>query len=195
MIKRCCLILSLIGLLYSPSFAQEFDEGFHRFAFYATLEGLYEMNLSNATVDMVLEIEPQTGFPTNFVYSCPVCHPVYDAFNLYRQRPKRLGNKRGLRQFTIEEGVWEKRLAVKDPEKRTKVLGQLVKELFAKKLDSMNLTLAERGNWNSRIIRAHNAGGEALKRLKAIKGQGQLIPSWMNKCQVCEGAEEAAEGN
>src|SRR6266852_2074566 len=57
--------------------------------FFAVLEGLYTDGVSNADVDAILATDPKTKqprFEEHFVSQCPLCHPAFDAFVLYRAR-------------------------------------------------------------------------------------------------------------
>jgi hypothetical protein len=181
-----CLLL----LLATQTLAAPTKEDFRKLMFFATLETLYEQNISDATVDKLLTRDPETNQPISFVYACPVCTPVFDAFNLYRQRPKFWGNKAGLRQFSGEPGEWNELLALPDPKKRTAALGAFTKEALERKLQSMNLTDEEREQWNQLIVAAHDQGG---KLLEEYKQSGRPVPSWMERCEICEGAEEASQ--
>src|SRR6266496_3203022 len=62
--------------------------------FFAVLEGLYRDGLSNETVDLIIppgENGKGRFEPEHFVYTCPLCHPAYEAFKLYRQREEFYG--------------------------------------------------------------------------------------------------------
>src|SRR5437764_8609195 len=63
--------------------------------FFAVLEGLYRDGVRNADVDLI--VPPGKNGPKfdleNFVYACPLCHPSYEAFRLYRQREPIYGLK------------------------------------------------------------------------------------------------------
>jgi hypothetical protein len=52
------------------------------FVFHAVLEGLYTDGVSNEVVDKILKPD----LLANFVHQCPLCHPAYQAFLLYRDR-------------------------------------------------------------------------------------------------------------
>ena len=59
---------------------------FNRFLFFAVLEGLYEDGVSQPVVDRILERDKPPGRYANFVYSCPICSPVVDAFRAFSRR-------------------------------------------------------------------------------------------------------------
>src|SRR5688572_10638658 len=57
--------------------------------FFAVLEGLYRDGVINGDVDLIIP-PGEGGKPAfdqeTFVYACPLCHPAFEAFRLYRQR-------------------------------------------------------------------------------------------------------------
>src|SRR5262249_22021904 len=58
--------------------------------FFAVLEGLYTDGVSNEIVDLII---PKGQYDDHFVYTCPLCHPAYEAFWLYRKRQHFYGLK------------------------------------------------------------------------------------------------------
>jgi hypothetical protein len=71
--------------------------------FFAVLEGLYRDGVSNDDVDLIIP-PTQSGKPRfdpeHFVYACPLCHPAFEAFSLYRKREAFYG----LRRLWISSG-------------------------------------------------------------------------------------------
>src|SRR3954454_17052964 len=67
-----------------------------RMVFFAVLEGLYTDGVSSEAVDGIIGKKTKDGkgdIKATFVIECPLCHPVYEAFCLYRQRPAFSGEK------------------------------------------------------------------------------------------------------
>src|SRR4029077_3675969 len=70
--------------------------------FFAVLEGLYRDGVANSDVDLIIPPGPngQPRFdPEHFVYACPLCHPAFEAFRLYRQRDDFFGLKAPVNTF------------------------------------------------------------------------------------------------
>src|SRR2546429_752891 len=64
--------------------------------FFAVLEGLYRDGVSNDTVDLIIPPGANGAArfePEHFVYACPLCHPAFEAFSLYRHRKEIFGFK------------------------------------------------------------------------------------------------------
>lgn len=157
---------------------------FEQFMFFATLEGLYQLSVPNETVDRLLEIDAKTGRPTYFVYACPICHPVYNAFKLYRQRDPFLGDKANRRDFSPpgRTDPRVKALANSDRKKRAEALQALVQGLVTRKLDSMRLTREERQEWEQLVAAASKEGAKQLANYPDQK-------AWMERCPTCTGTE------
>lgn len=181
-------VLTLIMFLgvASPTLGQPPGKAeFERFMFFATLEGLYQLSLPDETVDELLKIDPATGRPLYFVYACPICHPVYNAFKLYRSRPVFLGDKARRRDFSPyprKSNPMVEALASSDRKQRALALQALVEELVSRKLSSMRLTSAERAQWEKLVKAASDEGGQKLAEYPDQK-------SWMEKCPSCTGTE------
>src|SRR4051794_38029157 len=60
-----------------------------KMVFFAVLEGLYEDGVANEAVDNIVgkTKDGKTEIRHTFVFQCPLCHPVYEAFRLYQHRP------------------------------------------------------------------------------------------------------------
>src|SRR5215475_5620678 len=64
--------------------------------FFAVLEGLYRDGVTNTDVDLIIPSgdDGKSKFDLeHFVYACPLCHPAYEAFRLYRHRDMFYGFK------------------------------------------------------------------------------------------------------
>lgn len=57
--------------------------------FFAVIEGLYLDGVTNETVELIIgpgDKPDYEGYREHFIYACPLCHPAFEAFTLYRQR-------------------------------------------------------------------------------------------------------------
>src|SRR5437660_7208174 len=66
--------------------------------FFAVLEGPYRDGVSNEVVDSIIPGKGRFD-PEHFVYACPICHPAFEAFRLYRQREDFYGLKAPVNTF------------------------------------------------------------------------------------------------
>src|SRR6266496_5228042 len=98
--------------------------------FFAVLEGLYRDGASNDDVDLIIP-PGKNGKgrfePEHFVYACPLCHPAFEAFRLYRQREDFYGFKAPVNTFGpgLDHAVTV-RLQSHDPEERRKAIEELI---------------------------------------------------------------------
>src|SRR5437762_8328771 len=70
--------------------------------FFAVLEGLYRDGISNEVVDSIIPPDKngKGRFDSeHFVYACPICHPAFEAFRLYRLRVDFYGFKAPVATF------------------------------------------------------------------------------------------------
>jgi hypothetical protein len=95
------------------------------FVFHAVLEGLYTDGVSNEVVDKILK----PNFLANFVDKCPLCHPAYQAFLLYRDRKVFCGVKSHADSFGsgLDEAVKQDILSGSSTERR-KTLQSLISQ-------------------------------------------------------------------
>lgn len=188
--KRTLSLLTALSLLLLsvPASAQLPEKAdFEKFVFFATLEGLYELSLPDDVVEGLLKIDPSTGRPEIFVYACPICHPVYNALNLYKDRPVFLGSKPRSRDFSKGEDAYLLAgLSHPEKEKRALALRGLVEQLVARKFDKMRLTTAERQSWQGLFAAASKEGNN---RLESYPEQA----AWMKECPSCTGASSASK--
>src|SRR5262245_840254 len=119
-----------------------------RMVFFAVLEGLYTDGVSTEAADRVVG-RKKGGAPDvkqTFVIQCPLCHPVYEAFCLYQQRPAFQGGKRdtlgkGL-DPRLEEGLRSEGLIT-----RQRALEVVVQDWVGRRLAQMRLSAEEKAEW------------------------------------------------
>src|SRR2546427_11886559 len=116
--------------------------------FFAVLEGLYRDGVSNEVVDSIIPPgkNGKDRFDSeHFVYACPICHPAFEAFRLYRQRGDFYGLKSPVDTFGpgLDHAV-SVRLQRHDPEERRKAIEELIDHWVKQRLDLMRLAEAER---------------------------------------------------
>lgn len=158
-----------------------------QFLFFATIEGLYEDGVPQDVVDIIvppvqLRIDVQTH-PTyiprprpdkmtvrssneNFVYTCPMCHPVSEAFLLYAKREPFRGQKDSDVNTFGTRGLPEnllKGLRSKNKIERIEALRDVINRWTARRLDRMRLTDMERTEWETRIKGLRDEGTRALQ--------------------------------
>ncbi len=161
--------------------------------FYAVLEGLYADGVSNDVVDVVLALDPaaegETAYPSNFVWGCPICMPAYDAFRVYRARPKLTAYKGEGEIDTWGAGLapeMTERITSKSQSVRQAAIEELVARWIGARMDLMRLTDSERRNLQHVLEDGRKQGMVMLKDLRAA-GAGASY-STMKTCPFCEGA-------
>jgi hypothetical protein len=145
MLPRVTLVIVVLTVLCVPGVAEhrtpQVDDDPQRIdwvadrtcqvVFQAVLEGLYTDGVSNDIVDCILGVDARSkklGFDAHFVYCCPLCHPAYEAFRLYRLRPDFYGRKQQLDTFGpgLEPSLRRQLLSEK-PTERLEALHKLIK--------------------------------------------------------------------
>jgi hypothetical protein len=169
----------------------------NQMVFFAVLEGLYTDGVSNEVVDLILHIDPKTKAPRfneHFVDHCPLCHPAFDAFVLYRSRPSfSLARKDG-RNDTFGCGLGPGIVAqLKSAERadRRAAIQTLVTTWVSRRLESMRLTAEEREEWAKGIEEGRRQG---MGFLRQYQGGGPKGPyaDWKG-CPVCDGTAGACK--
>lgn len=156
--------------------------------FFAVLEGLYRDGVSNAIVDRMLEIDPATHFPANFVWACPICMPVIDALDVYRVRPQFRESK--TREDTFGAGLapaLSDAILGGDPAARQKVIQQLVEGWVRDWIDAHRLTADERTVLQRKMEEGRKRGMEFLETYRGLGGSY----AWMKQCPSCEASNGA----
>ena len=158
--------------------------------FFAVLEGLYRDGVSNDDVDQIIP-PGESGKPRfdsgNFVYACPLCHPAFEAFHLYRQREPFYGLKRPLDTFGLGlEPAVAARLHSSDGAQRRQAIEALINRWVSQRLEIMRLSKSEREAITSEIEQGRKQGMGALRQ------SGQTSQSRTN-CPICDGTFGACQ--
>jgi hypothetical protein len=157
--------------------------------FFAVLEGLYTDGVTNEVVDRILAVDPTTGQPRmeeHFVYACPLCHPAFEAFRLYRLRSPFSGLKAGGDTFGtgLDARVVSQLMSEKQAD-RLAAVQALIDTWVRRRIDSLRLTKEERADLSKRLEERRQEG---MAQLKA--GQSDRYAGWKG-CAVCDGAAGA----
>jgi hypothetical protein len=156
--------------------------------FFAVLEGLYRDGVTNSDVDLI--IPPGDGDKPRFdsevfVYACPLCHPAFEAFRLYRQRERIFGLKAAVDTFGrgLDESI---RIRLRSPntDERRQAIEGLISRWLSQRLELMRLTKAEREEITGEIEKGRKQGMSGLKQ--AVQS-GQVSQSRTN-CAICDGS-------
>jgi hypothetical protein len=164
-----------------------------RMVFFAVLEGLYTDGVSTAAVERVVgkKKDGTLDLKATFVIQCPLCHPVYEAFCLYQQRPSFSGEKRdtlgqGL-DPELEGGLQSEHLIA-----RQRALQQVVQEWVSRRLALMRLSAEEKADWISRLEERSGQGRARLSELRVKDPEYKLWPGY-GRCAACEGTTAACK--
>src|SRR3954462_8291362 len=123
-------VLDLQGATTAPSSRGDWPHSrASQIVFFAVLEGLYNDGVSNADVDLIIpsgNSGPKFDLE-HFVYACPLCHPAFEAFRLYRQRERIYGLKAAVDTFGpgLDSSVSD-RLHSPDPNQRRQAIEGLI---------------------------------------------------------------------
>lgn len=165
---------------------------YDREIFGAVLAGLYRDGVANEVVDAVTAIDGATQWPAHFVYACPICMPVYDAFRAYRARPAFFGDKQ--RRDTFGPGLPAAEVAAlcgDDPKAVQRALQAMVQRWLVARQQELRLSPAERAEWADEMERRRLKGTEYLTVYKQ-QGLGGNV-AWMDACPLCEAANGACQ--
>ena len=171
-----------------------FSDETSQFVFFAVLKGLYRDGLSTETVELIVPRKDGDSRPSmeNFIYTCPLCHPSFEAFRIYLCRKPFYGQKgssvgtfgKGLPAATISA------LKSTDGKKKRGMIRQLISKWVQHRLDSMNLTNKALQEWQEKLKKLHDVGTASLKRFKENsngKYYKNLYQDW-EECPACEGS-------
>jgi hypothetical protein len=154
--------------------------------FHAVLEGLYADGVQNEVVDLIIP-PGDKQFSTHFVYACPLCHPAFEAFRLYRQRPESFfGRKDDLDTFGkgLKNEVVSK-LKSKEKNERLEQIRGLVTTWIARRVDSMRLNETERAELVMKLTHRLKMGMLAM----------ESADFGAKECAICVGAVDGARKN
>jgi hypothetical protein len=155
--------------------------------FFAVLEGLYRDGVSNEDVDLIIPPDKNGKGrfeQEHFVYACPLCHPAFEAFRLYRQRENFYGLKAQVNTFG--PGL-DKALAVRlrseEAGQRRKAIEELINRWVTQRLEMMRLSKAEHAAITSEMEQGRKHGMGGLKQASQSR----------TNCPICDGSFSACK--
>ena len=162
-----------------------------KMVFFAVLEGLYEDGVSTEAAASVVgrAKDGKAEIRRTFVFQCPLCHPVYEAFRAYQQRPafRDKGD-------TFGKGIdakLEAGLRSEDLLTRQRALQELVQRWVERRLNGMGLSPEQKSDWARRL---KERSGEGNARLDQLKGTDAWYRLWgYGFCAACAGCEGACK--
>jgi len=158
--------------------------------FYAVLEGLYADGVDNGTVDRILAADD--GEWRHFVYGCPTCIYVLEAFRHYRARPDFVSFKHGGNTWGNGLSDAEKQaFASEDLKVRLEALHELVENWLDRRMDLLRLRDQERREWQSQLNERSKKG---MALLRSFQEAGRMQAWGDAECPSCEGAVSGAMG-
>jgi len=169
----------------------QFGDGERTQLFFAVLEGCYRDGVPNEVVDQLLEPDPKTGWPSNFVWACPICMPVIQALDAYRARPLFRGLK--IQRDTFGEGLPTDVTAAlfsADGPTRQATMQALLERWIGDYLASRRLTETELAHWRAAMDEGRQQGMRCLESYRQLGGTW----AWMKKCPSCEAGNGAGGG-
>ncbi len=177
----------------------EYDN-YHRFIFYAVLEGCYEDGIKADDIDLIVPKNEENGMrelSTNFVYTCPLCHPAFEAFRIYGSRLPFVGQKI-TRYDTFGAGLDEatrKQLRGTPNERRNAIQG-LISKWVGARAELLRLNKEERIELMKSLKEMKGKGDAALKKFQEGEHGNYFTETYKDwkKCPVCEGSLEAKMG-
>ena len=162
LVTCCALFLPLASNLRAAD--SPFSET-HQFIFFAVLEGLYRDGLPDSTVDAILG----ESIVDNFVISCPICTPAYDAFHVFQGRPQLTDYKKKYNDFGGLMGrlTKEERAALQgEPEEKRKQVQALISRWIEARISNHNLSQEEEAALRKKLREFREKGSAALERFK-----------------------------
>jgi len=173
------------------------DDPVCRMVFFAVLEGLYTDGVPTEIAELIAPRKEvgKDEVQHSFVIECPMCHPVFEAFRLYRDR-KPFASGEGRNTF----GTWKGDPKIVENLKsdqvftRISAMGALVEPWIRKRLESMRLTEEETATWNKALLDRARKGGERFSALRATPGTVyNKLWGFYGGCQACEAVERAVK--
>jgi len=162
--------------------------------FFSVLEGLYEDGVSTDDVDRILAVDPVTHQPhysEHFVGACPLCAPAFDAFSLYRSRPRFYQRKDSADTFGPGlDPILAKKLHSDQRADQMEAIQTLVNRWVSRRLNSMRLSKDEREQWTAVIEEGRRSGMQRLQQAQA--GIQNEYVGWKG-CAICDGTAGACQ--
>ncbi len=150
--------------------------------FFSVLEGLYRDGVSNDVVDLIIPpgAKGQPKFDKeHFVYACPLCHPAFEAFRLYRQREPFFGLKAPVDTFGPGlDPALTAGLRSPDAGQRRHAIQGLISRWVSQRLDMMRLSATEREAITRDMEEGRRQGMDSLKQASQTR----------TNCPICDGS-------
>jgi len=160
--------------------------------FFAVLQGLYEDGVSTEDVNRILAVDPRTQqsqFQEHFVGACPLCLPAFDAFVLYRSRPRFHQRKDDADTFGPGlDPILAKKLHSDAKADQLEAIQTMVNRWVIRRLEIMRLTKDEREQWIAVIEEGRRKGMGQLQQAQAANQNEYL--GWKG-CAICDGTAAA----
>lgn len=167
----------------------------HRFVFYAILEGLYEDGVPAEAINLIVPdvhamADSERPGRTNFVESCPLCTPAFEAFRTYKLRPVFYGQE-GTKFSTFGFGVSAERMRGLrgSPSVRRETIRSMIEDYVGRRLETTALDDEERMDMELRLEDMKKDGHSALARIRrGEKGESlkKVYAGW-KFCPNCAG--------
>jgi hypothetical protein len=159
-----------------------------KMVFFAVLEGLYEDGVSKESVDNIVgrTKDDKVEIRHTFVFECPLCHPVYEAFRAFQQRP----------QFRDKGDAFGKGIDAKLETSlrstmlltRQGALQILVHRWVERRLNQMGLSEEQKKEWAQRLEERSKQGNDLLRKLRRTD---PWYGGWgYGFCAACKGCTE-----
>ncbi|MFT5466404.1 MAG: hypothetical protein ACI8UO_001504 [Verrucomicrobiales bacterium] len=207
------IFLFLVALLLSSSIGQTQEvklqpersvppEGFYkpeyRFLFFAVLEGCYNDGLNRADINKIIPLleDGRRERSKNFVYTCPVCSPAFDGFQLYADRlqlTQQIGKSSNVSSDTFGQGLdllTREQMAKGGQPCRDAVQG-VIEKWIDQRIINLRLTEEETTELRGKLAEMRNDGEAALKRFQSgDNGEWfqKIYQDWNEGCPICSGA-------
>ena len=156
--------------------------------FFAVLEGLYRNGVSNEDVDLIIPPgkNGKGNFdPEHFVYACPLCHPVFEAFRLYRQREVFYGFKGRVPTFGSGlDAALTAGLHRPDAAQRRRAIEGLISRWVTARLDMMRLSKRERETITREMEQGRKQGMGSLKTGTSTRTNCPICDASFGACKA-----------
>jgi hypothetical protein len=173
----------------------------HRFVFYAILEGLYEDGVSDEALKLIVpDVKSMANLKdpekTNFIPSCPLCTPAFDAFCAYKSRPIFHGQEAS-KTDSFGDGLPEATLVKLRgaPTERRNAIRDLIEKYIARRLELLYLEVEEREDVMLRLREVRQDGHAALVRVQnGEQGEAlKMVYAGWKFCPNCTGVAPDVE--
>lgn len=166
-----------------------------QFVFFAVLEGLYTDGVQDEIVELIVapddpDVRERSGVEHCFVFKCELCHAVYEAFVLYKNRQP-FANAKG--KTTFGKGADQKileDLKSTDSQPRVFAMGSLIRPWIQRRIAQQRMTVDEQKDLAKRIAKYAIEGRELLVEHRRDKETVYVDWNFYGSCQACEAVED-----